>query len=625
MGRYLELARNAVAELEAPVGASVTSAPPTAPTSRSPQSRVVPGRIADAASTPNLITSAGGLQSLIGSLDGSPTLALDLETCGEGGNKGGVDAALDPRRGRIRLLALASECGCWVVDCARVDPRPLFPTLAAKTVIGHNLGFDLAFLQQLGFAPGRVDDTMLLSQLVHAGVLAAQTRGFFSLAASAERELGLTLSKDLQKSDWSGDLTREQVEYAARDVMALFPLYRRLRQKVMDAGLAAAAEIEGRCLPAIVWLRTAGVAFDAAAWEKLTVDTEAELRVLKNELNRLASADREAPAGGWNWDSPQQVRKALGAAGYDLPDTQDETLAGCDHPLATTLRRYRATKKLVSSYGQNWLAHTQDGRLYPQWRQIGAASGRMACSNPNVQQVPRDPRYRSCIIAPPGRLLVKADYSQIELRIAAAIAREERMLKVYEQGEDIHILTARQVLGKDEVTQNDRQLAKAINFGLLYGMGSRGFRIYAQAQYRIELSDDEARRYRAGFFQTYPGLERWHRRVKSRRAAETRTLSGRRRLLTRDTPDTQRLNTGVQGTGADGLKRALALLWERRGECAGAVPVLACHDEIVVECGVDQAKAAKAWLRQAMLDGMEPLIRPVPVEGEVAVSRTWAG
>src|SRR5262249_18450575 len=163
-------------------------------------------------------------------------------------------------------------------------------------------------------------------------------------------------------------------------------------------------------------------------------------------------------------------------------------------------------------------------------------------------------------------------------------------------------------------TKQHRQLAKALNFGLLYGTGAKGFRQYAKSQYSLELTEADAERYRSNFFAAYPGLSFWHRTVRSQKATETRTLSGRRRLLDDKTPDTNRLNTPVQGTGADGLKLALALLWERRDRCPGAFPVLAVHDEIVIEADIDQADAAAAWLKQAMLDAMAPLVAPIPVE-----------
>jgi DNA polymerase-1 len=199
------------------------------------------------------------------------------------------------------------------------------------------------------------------------------------------------------------------------------------------------------------------------------------------------------------------------------------------------------------------------------------------------------------------------------------------MIAAYTRGEDLHTRTARLVLGKDEVTKEDRQVAKSLNFGLVFGMGAAAFLDYARTNYGVELSESEATWYRGRFFKAYPGLKRWHAKVGQTgdRPVETLTLGGRRRLNV--TQFTEKLNTPVQGTGADGLKAALALLWERRAECPGAVPVLVVHDEIVVECDVDQADTVSAWLKQAMLDGMAPLVAPVPVEVEVSVAPTWGG
>src|SRR5262249_19662931 len=148
------------------------------------------------------------------------------------------------------------------------------------------------------------------------------------------------------------------------------------------------------------------------------------------------------------------------------------------------------------------------------------------------------------------------------------------------------------------------------------------FRAYARSNYGVELSERQAEQYREAFFRAYPGLRRWHNAV-PKSPTDTRTLAGRRRLKVGRF--TEKLNTPVQGTGADGLKLALALLWERRGQAPGALPVLAVHDEIVVECDEAQAGAVSAWLKQAMLDGMAPLVAPVPVEVEVSVAPTWGG
>jgi DNA polymerase-1 len=365
------------------------------------------------------------------------------------------------------------------------------------------------------------------------------------------------------------------------------------------------------------------VAFDRVAWQALVDEAEAEAKALGERLDALAPRTAEAGLFGTHWDSPEQIKAAFAGIGITLDRTDDEHLAALNHPLAETLRNYRRAQKRSTTYGREWLKHVaDDGRVYASWRQLGADSGRMSCKEPNLQNLPRDPRYRQCFVAPPGRVLVKADYSQVELRIAAKIANEERMVEAYRRGDDLHALTARMILGKAEVSKADRQLAKAVNFGLLYGMGARGFRSYARTQYGVELTGQQSQEYRAAFFKAYPGLARWHRTI-PKPAVATRTLTGRRRLHVERF--TEKLNTPVQGTGADGLKVALALLWERRAEAPGAVPVLVVHDEIVVECAAEQAGVVAAWLRRALVDGMAPLLDPVPVEVEVQVARTWGG
>lgn len=225
--------------------------------------------------------------------------------------------------------------------------------------------------------------------------------------------------------------------------------------------------------------------------------------------------------------------------------------------------------------------------------------------------------------AEPGYVLVIADYSQIELRIAARIANDANMIEAFQQGQDLHELTARRVLGISEVTKEQRQLAKALNFGLLYGMGPDGLRRYARANYGVRLSETEARDFRDKFFDAYPGLAKWHRQVRRQHDSKVRTLLGRRRLLGSDTPDTVRLNTPVQGIGADGLKLALAYLWQRREQVPAARLILACHDEIVLEVPEHLGEQAANCLRSAMLDAMAAILDPVPVEVETRLAPNW--
>jgi DNA polymerase I-like protein with 3'-5' exonuclease and polymerase domains len=314
------------------------------------------------------VTDANMLGAALFAVDESERIGLDCETTG-----------LDPRTDRVRLLSLATERGTYLVDCFKVDPRPLWDELAEKVVIGHNLAFDLSFLARLGFVPGIVHDTMILSQLVYAGQYVSH-----KLGDCARRELVRGLDKAEQRSDWSGNLSPAQLAYAAADVDVLVPLYNALDVKIQAADLATVAEIEHRCLPALAWLGGNGVAFDMETWTALAAEADAEAHRLAGELDALAPAPSQPGMfGSWSWDSPAQVKQALAAVGCIVESTDDDHLAKADHPLAALLRKYREARKRYTTYGKDWTKHVaQDGRVYASWRQVGAASGRMSCSAP---------------------------------------------------------------------------------------------------------------------------------------------------------------------------------------------------------------------------------------------------
>jgi DNA polymerase-1 len=187
--------------------------------------------------------------------------------------------------------------------------------------------------------------------------------------------------------------------------------------KIVEADLTYVAEIEHRALPAVVWMSSAGVPIDEEGWREHARKAEADATRLKDELKALAP---EHPDGTvWNFGSHQQVRKAAKLLDVDLPNTRDETLAlyAKKHQFIATLRNYRRASKLASSYGAEWLekGYHRGGRIYASWRQLRAATGRMACDHPNLQNIPRSGLLRSYIRAPEGRVFVVADYSQIEL------------------------------------------------------------------------------------------------------------------------------------------------------------------------------------------------------------------
>jgi len=568
------------------------------------------------------VTDAARLRDLLPELRRRPVLGFDCETTG-----------LDPHRDRLRLVQLATPETVYVIDALHVDPRlllPLFAGAEGPTLIGHNANFDLRFALAAGLplpVGERLCDTMLLSQVLHAGL--AEPKGTHTLAGVAERYLGRTLDKTPQHSDWSGPLSEAQIRYAAHDAAILLPLSEKLRAEARAAGLDRVAAIEMGALPALAWMTYSGAPFDLEAWLTLADTAMAEQLRLESELTDLAGSANLLGDSTVKWASPTQIRRLLERRGHRLDRTDEAALkaiAGRE-PLAEKLLLYREAARRAGAYGVEFrrFVHTSTGRIHSDFRQIGAQTGRASSSNPNVQNIPRRRDYRACFAPAPGRCLIKSDYSQIELRIAAQVSGDAALLAAFAEGADLHTSTAALVLGKplDAVTKDDRQTAKAAAFGLLYGQGARGLQQYAANNYGVQLTEAEAARLRARFFQAYPGLRRWQEQVRRTAATETRTLAGRRRLGVERFTD--RLNSPIQGSGADLIKIALARLVADRAAYPTALIVGTVHDEVLVEADRGEAAAVAAWLTSHMEAAGRELLADVPVTAEATLARDWAG
>lgn len=579
------------------------------------------------------MTTATTAQTLVSPADvirllrWSRGVALDLETSGPPGH--GMDGALNPRKGRIRLLSLSTGDQTLVMDCFEHDIRQVLPWLEGKIILAHNAAFDLAYLHNAGLRTWpEVICTYQLSRLLDG---TRKPTGHHGLAGCVRRYLGRELPKELQVSDWSGALSADQIEYARRDSLVLIPLFQAMGKEIEKAGLLRCSDIELRALPAFVWMGQSGVPFNRAGWLGLAAKAEAEKERLAAELVKLAppcgSVDLFGGRPEWNWDSPAQIVDILGQLGFRVGTSNDAQLAQIEHPFARTLRDHRTQATLLKMYGPNWLegATIEEGRVYPDWHQVGTETGRTSCKRPNMQQLPRGPSYRSFIPAPADRVLVKADYTTLQMRIACKWAKDDALMRIFQANGDPHTHTAQLILNKTDVNKADRQIAKSANFGLLFGMSAAGLRVYSKTTWGVDLTEEQATLYRDRWFRAYPGLGRWHAETRRRHCKETRAASGRRRLLWANTPDTERLNSPVQADEADGLKLSLALLWEGRDKFPGAHPVIEAHDEIVLECSIDQADAVKAWLTETMIEGMTPFLEPVPVDVEARILPTWGG
>jgi DNA polymerase-1 len=507
-------------------------------------------------------------------------------------------------------------------------------TQPSTVKIFHNAKFDLKFLRQAGLqVHGPFIDTMLASQLLDAG-LRSRRHG---LADVVRHFLHAELDKDEQSSDWSGELTPEQLHYAATDAAVLLRLREVLLPALQAAGLAESAILEWQCLPAVGEMELYGIGVDqthlTALCQQLESETVQAAATLTTLLQAVPSVEQgalfTAPPESINIDSPSQVLTALQRLGVPVDSTSQWQLTALAEafPVVKALLDYRhAQKALTLASSLPTHIHQTTGRIHATYWQLGAATGRFSCSDPNLQQMPRTAAFRRCFIAPPGSRLVIADYNQIELRVMAELSGDPRMLAAYQAGEDLHRLTAALLLDKamDQVTAAERQAAKAVNFGLIYAMGAEGLQGYAQHSYGVTLTLEEARRFRERFFAAYGGVAEWQQHIRDALpVTESRTLSGRRRQWAEPPRIAALYNTPVQGGAADIIKRALGLLPQALLG-AGAMIVGTIHDEILVEAPEERASEVASLLKMTMEQAGQTYLTRVPVVADVRVASSWS-
>jgi len=604
---------------------------------------------------------------------------LDLETTG-----------LDPLSCRARLAQLSLPSGrvyvadLWELEQEGASPLQDLGQLSERSDIkkvGHNLKFDLAFIQaSQGQRLHMSDlfDTMLASQVCWAGYfdllkapkatknLWKQSQPEHNLKALAERHLGLSLSKELQASNWgAGELSQEQIAYAARDAGVLLPLHAILQELLQRNNLEHIAELEFRALPSVIELELQGLPLDAPACRQLLKQKEAQAKTLTESLQaeaqkagfqpRRKKGKKYSPL--LNPASSQDVLAFLQAQGYKIGSTKEEDLkelsqAGCS--FAGDLLQYRRLAR-QGKFLEDWLLKLSpiDSRLHPGYYQLASRAGRFSSKAPNAQQIPKrgedGQAMRKLFKAPPGKKLIKADFSGIELRIMARLSQDKTMIEAFQNGQDLHKLTASRLAGVplDQVTKAQRQSAKSANFGLIYGVSAPRFRENAKNEYGIEMSLEDAEKVRDTFFSTYPGVASFHLWQKTSKRypknhffhnAErgfyssplvcSSTLAGRKRVwgwkdgrtLARDT---ELYNSPSQGTGADLLKAVMAEVYSSLPPDVKMIGSV--HDELILEAPEALAQDMASLLLGIMRKVGSELLSPVPVDAEVEVLDSWGG
>ncbi|HKG12247.1 MAG TPA: DNA polymerase, partial [Pyrinomonadaceae bacterium] len=541
--------------------------------------------------------------------------------------------SLSPFDGRLRLVQLAAPGEpVYVFDLFKLAPsgdtardpalEPLRRLLAATrpVKVAHNSKFDAKWVRHhLGVElcgefdsrteskkeveRGGLFDTLLASQLVSAG----EQEDRHSLASVAERYLNQAVDKTQQVSNWGGELSNAQVEYAARDAALMLPLRLKLVEALRAAALTRTAQLEFECVVPLAALELAGVYLDQPCWRAKLKDISGQ----REELHELLQDElSEEPAqqslfgpvrADINLDSHVQLTRALKRVlpeGEEIPDSTRnwklEPLA-LKHTVVRRILDYRTLQKTLK-FGETLLEalNPTTGRIHSNFHQIGAPTGRMSCTDPNIQQVPHAFDMRRCFRAPEGRKLIDADYSQIELRILADFTGDRGFVEAFQSGADLHRTTAAQVFGVklEEVSKEQRDFAKRLNFGVVYGIGARRFALLTG------LKESEAEDLLRRYFATYRELDSWLREAGNKAVRERtapRTVAGRLFRFNFDPEDRQAAslahrggkNSPIQGCVGKGTR---ILTLEH-----GYVPVEeAAHQEVTVWDGRDYVNAAVA-------------------------------
>ena len=471
------------------------------------------------------------------------------------------------------------------------------------------------------------------------------------------------MPKTSQLSPWWRDcLTLEQLAYAALDALFALKLEAALTQRIATLSKGPDGKtMQGRLCEAVgpvARMELTGITLDRGALAKQADAWDQELITLKDEIAKLGICNPSSACQVATWLGGELARlDATNATNLasNWPRTPTGSLSTTakhlrrladEVPAAVLLVRFSQLEQLRSNFGDKLLdaINPQTGRLHGNFQLAKAKSGRFSSSNPNMQNIPRSESLRSAFVTPPGKQLIVADYSQLELRVMAHIAQDKVMMDAYRKGLDLHAVTAAGMLGlkpdqfdPDQPAHKEaRQKAKAVNFGVIFGSGPAGLKEFARDAYNLQVTMEEARAVIDRFLTTYPGVARWQRE-QTARTRQTRTVSTRGgrvyRFAWESSGEYSRnlaLNLPIQGTAAEIAIEALIRIDARlRAALPGkAQLVLQVHDEFVVEVESDEAvvDATKSIVEQEMIAAFEALLPGAPTNGLVTAQSgpTWA-
>ena len=523
-------------------------------------------------------------------------------------------------------------------DAVLAALKPLLED-AGKTKIGQNLKYDISVLASHGIAvAGPLEDTMLESYVLDS---TATRHDMDSLALKYLGEKTVSFEEIAGKG--AKQLTFNQIAleqaapYACEDVDITLRLHGELRPRLAKVGrLAEVLEtIELPLVPVLSRMERIGVALDPAR-------LHAQSQELAKRIDELEARAHELAGREFNLGSPKQLGQilfeeqgipVLKKTPKGAPSTAEAVLEelALDYPLPKVIMEHRGLAKLKSTYTDKLprLVNKATGRLHTSYHQAVTATGRLSSSDPNLQNIPirteEGRKIRQAFIARPGYRIVAADYSQIELRIMAHLSEDRGLLDAFAEGQDIHAATAAEVFGVPlaKVTPDQRRSAKAINFGLIYGMSAWGL------SRQLHIERNQAQTWIERYFDRYPGVARYMERIRSQAAEDgfVETVFGRRLTLPeihsqnrarRQGAERTAINAPMQGTAADIIKRAMIDVdaWLQGEACEiDAWMVMQVHDELVFEVAEGQVEAFIEQVKGRM-QGAAELSVPLIVEAE---------
>uniref|UniRef100_UPI0025C05C27 DNA polymerase I n=1 Tax=Arenimonas sp. TaxID=1872635 RepID=UPI0025C05C27 len=577
------------------------------------------------------VLDAAALQAWVARLQAADLVSFDTET-----------DSLDPMRANLVGLSFCVEPGkaCYIPvghdypgAPAQLDRSAVLEALrpvledAARPKLGQHGKYDLHILRRHGVeVRGYAEDTMLESFVFNAG---GQRHDMDTLA---QKYLGYTTIKYEQVAGkgakqilFSQVALDDATKYAAEDADITLRLHRVLSAKLAAEPTLQAVyrDIEMPLVPVLTRMEATGVLIDVAELRRQSADLSQRMMAAQQRAHELAGR-------AFNLDSPKQLGQllfeelklpALVKTPTGAPSTNEEALEAIadQHELPRLVLDYRGLAKLRNTYTDKLpeMVNPDTGRVHTSYHQAGAATGRLSSNDPNLQNIPirteDGRRIRTAFIAPEGRRIVACDYSQIELRIMAHLSGDPGLVRAFEGGLDVHRATASEVFDVplEKVSGDQRRAAKAINFGLMYGMSAFGL------AKQLGIGRGDAQDYIALYFGKYPGVRDYMERVRqqAREQGYVETVFGRRLQLNeihsrnqaqRAGAERAAINAPMQGTAADIIKRAMVSVQDwLDGQGGRAVMMMQVHDELVFEVDAGFVDTLVGEVRQRMVAAAE--------------------